>query len=89
MPQCPNCKKLFRTLEGEEQQHDCPKCGFSLEEAIENEYVYCTNCIHFRIEDKYIKDDNGIPTCEHEDDCDITNYEDSKRRIDRPYYKNN
>jgi hypothetical protein len=24
---CPRCKRTWRTLEGEEQDHDCPHCG--------------------------------------------------------------
>ena len=26
MPQCPRCKCVFRTPEGEEQDHGCPRC---------------------------------------------------------------
>jgi hypothetical protein len=85
MPTCFKCNTYFRTLEGEEQDHECPKCGFSPEGLFE--YVYCTNCIHFRIEDKYEKDDEGIPCCNFEDKCDITDCEDSKRRMDRPCYE--
>jgi len=29
MPTCPNCKNRFKTLEDEQDMHDCPKCGFS------------------------------------------------------------
>jgi PHP family Zn ribbon phosphoesterase len=25
---CPKCKHCFRTPSGEEQDHDCPKCGY-------------------------------------------------------------
>lgn len=27
MPQCPKCKRVWKTLPGEEQDHDCPHCG--------------------------------------------------------------
>jgi len=27
MPYCTFCRTYFRTPEGEEQDHDCPKCG--------------------------------------------------------------
>ena len=35
MALCPRCKKSFREPEDERGQHDCPKCGYSLEEAME------------------------------------------------------
>ena len=81
MPQCPNCKTNFRTLEGEEQDHDCPKCGFSPEELYEYEHVYCTNCKHFRLCDE------ELPYCPFEGECDINDCEDSKRRMYRPCYE--
>jgi len=28
MPTCPECKHRFRTLEDEENDHPCPRCGF-------------------------------------------------------------
>jgi len=76
------CKKLFRIPEGEELDHDCPFCGFSSEELFEQ--VYCTDCSHFNV---LVDKDENIPFCEYGDECDITNCEDSKRRMDRPYYK--
>ena len=45
------------------------------------EYVYCTNCRHFRLDDEY------IPYCPFEDKCDINDCEDSKTLEDRPYYE--
>jgi ssDNA-binding Zn-finger/Zn-ribbon topoisomerase 1 len=27
MAQCPKCKRVWNTLPGEEQDHDCPRCG--------------------------------------------------------------
>jgi hypothetical protein len=54
----------------------------------ENEHVYCTDCIHFKIEGKHI-DGIGIPTCDYEDECDITDCEDSRPFRERPYYEEN
>ena len=31
MPKCPDCKCRFRTLEDEQDMHDCPRCGCSPE----------------------------------------------------------
>jgi len=28
MPKCPKCKRYFRTLPDEEQDHPCPACGW-------------------------------------------------------------
>lgn len=28
MAQCPACRHRFRTPEGEENEHDCPHCGY-------------------------------------------------------------
>lgn len=28
MPRCPRCKRHFRTLEDEQDIHDCPYCGY-------------------------------------------------------------
>ena len=46
-----------------------------------DEHVYCTNCLHFRL------DDEEIPYCPFEDECDINDCEDSKSYEDRPCYK--
>jgi len=46
----------------------------------ENTYVYCTNCIYFRL------DDEGIPYCPFEDKCNINDCEDSKLFKERPKY---
>ena len=27
MPKCPRCKRVWLTLDGEEQDQDCPRCG--------------------------------------------------------------
>lgn len=47
----------------------------------ENEYVYCTNCINFRL------DDEGIPYCYYENECNINNCEDSMQLKHRPHYE--
>lgn len=46
-----------------------------------NKHVYCVDCIHFRL------DDEVIPYCYHEDDCNINNFEDSMVFKDRPCYE--
>lgn len=28
MPRCPRCRRSFRTLEDEQDMHECPSCGF-------------------------------------------------------------
>lgn len=38
MPTCPKCKTYFRTLEDEQDIHSCPKCGFSPEDLMEEDY---------------------------------------------------
>lgn len=47
----------------------------------ENLCVYCTNCIHFRL------DDEDLPYCMHEDKCNINDCEDSKPIKERPFYE--
>ena len=47
------------------------------------EYVYCTNCKHFRL------DDEDTPYCPFEDECDIWDCEDSRRFAERPCYELN
>lgn len=47
----------------------------------ENTYVYCTNCINFRLCDE------GLPYCAFEDKCEINNCEDSMAFMYRPFYK--
>ncbi len=47
----------------------------------QNTYVYCTNCKWFRI------DDNEIPYCPYEDQCDINDCEDSMSLNYRPYFE--
>jgi len=44
-------------------------------------YVYCTHCKWFRL------DDEDIPYCPYEDECEIRNCEDSMRYKDRPRYE--
>lgn len=46
-----------------------------------NTHVYCTNCIHFRLDDK------EIPYCPFEDKCDINDCEDSRPFNERLYYE--
>lgn len=43
-------------------------------------YVYCTDCVHFRIQ-------HDTPDCEYEDRCDISDCEDSKMIKYRPFYE--
>lgn len=43
-------------------------------------YVYCTNCIDFRL------DNEGLPYCQYENKCDIYDCNDSKPFKLRPYY---
>ncbi|CAB1251615.1 protein of unknown function [Ruminococcaceae bacterium BL-6] len=45
------------------------------------DYVYCTHCKNFRI------DDEDKPYCPYEDECDIWDCEDSRRYAERPKYK--
>lgn len=45
------------------------------------EYVYCTECKYFRLDDEY------IPYCLFEDKCDIWFYEDGRPLEKRPYYE--
>lgn len=45
------------------------------------EYVYCTECVHFKLKD------GSCPYCKYEDICNINNCEDSMSFEDRPYYK--
>lgn len=63
----------------------CPKCfqWYDVEDDIEDEleYVYCTECAHFRLKDE------DVPYCEYDDICDISNCVDSKSIENRPYYK--
>lgn len=46
-----------------------------------NTHVYCTECVWL------IYDENGVPTCKHEKECNIWDAEDSKPLFSRPYYK--
>ena len=43
MPTCPRCKHCFKTLPEEEQDHNCPKCGWGPEEC-EEVMDKCFNC---------------------------------------------
>ena len=45
------------------------------------EYVYCTECKYFRLDDEY------TPYCPFEDKCDINDCEDSRQLEERPYYE--
>ena len=49
-------------------------------EVLPYEYVYCTRCKHFRL------DNEEIPYCPFEDECDINDCEDSSPFIERPHY---
>lgn len=58
-------------------------------EELKNKHVYCTNCKHFEIVDKYQKDDEGMAYCKHGEIglCDFWDPEDSKPLMDRPFYQ--
>ena len=43
MPTCPRCKHCFKTLPEEEQDHNCPKCGWGPEK-YEEVIDKCFNC---------------------------------------------
>ncbi|WP_279146686.1 MULTISPECIES: hypothetical protein [Clostridium] len=47
----------------------------------ENTYVYCTHCLYFRL------DDEELPYCPYEDNCNINDCEDSMIFKDRPHYR--
>lgn len=47
----------------------------------ENTHVYCTHCKWFRLDDEY------IPYCPFENECDIYDCEDSRQFRDRPHYE--
>ena len=47
----------------------------------EDEYVYCTDCVYFRLDDEF------TPYCLFEDECDIEDCEDSRHITERPKYK--
>ena len=47
----------------------------------ENKQVYCTNCVSFRL------CDDELPYCMYENKCMITDCEDSRPFIERPYYE--
>ena len=44
-------------------------------------YVYCTDCIHFRL------DDESRPYCWHCNECDIEDYNYRKPIEQRPFYE--
>ena len=48
----------------------------------QNDYVYCTNCEHFRLTVDY-------PHCTFENRCNIYDPEDSKILSERPFYELN
>ncbi len=54
-----------------------------------NQHVYCTNCKHFEIVDKYQKDDEGMAYCKYDAKglCDVRNFEDSRPLPERPCYE--
>ena len=47
-----------------------------------NEDVCCMDCIYFRLDDEF------IPYCLFEDECDIEDCEDSKPITERPKFDN-
>lgn len=56
-----------------------------------NKHVYCSRCAHFEVIDAIDKEGaySPMPKCEHSDECDIWDCEDSKPFKDRPFYKEN
>ena len=85
---CPNpecCKDIDRkVLTVFEGAKFCPVCGIDLEWKVNidiNQHVYCTDCKWFRLCDE------GLPYCPFEGECDINDYEDSRKLLDRPCYK--
>ena len=50
-----------------------------------DEHVYCTNCAHFWVAET--DDGELIPSCTHEDDCNIWDCVDSKPYPQRPRYE--
>ena len=46
-----------------------------------NKQVHCTKCRHFRL------DDELIPYCPFEDNCDIEDCEDGRNIEERPMYE--
>lgn len=54
-----------------------------------NQHVYCTNCKHFKIVDKYQRDDEGMVYCKYDAKgwCDVRNFEDSRPLPERPCYE--
>ena len=58
-------------------------------EELKNKHVYCTNCKHFKIVDKYQKDDEGMAYCKYDAKglCDVRNFEDSRPLPERPCYE--
>jgi guanylate kinase len=56
---------------------------------LKNKHVYCTNCKHFKIVDKYQKDDEGMVYCKYDAKglCDVRNFEDSRPLPERPCYE--
>ena len=67
--------KFLNTKFGEK-----PICPLAVE--IEDDYVYCTRCKHFGL------DDDLIPYCIHEHECNIADCEDSAPMLEcRPFYE--
>jgi len=80
--ECSNCKLLWQLTVGTPKENNmnyCPQCGAKIIEEIE--YVYCTNCYYFRLDDEYKQ------YCMYEDKCNINNPEDSQLIEERPFYK--
>lgn len=80
----------FKSLSREQFKNDLEKAGFKVidgdgkiifTEPGENDYVYCAYCKWFRL------DDENIPYCPYELECDIWNCEDSRPFRKRPKYE--
>ena len=48
---------------------------------MEDAYVFCTKCAHFRLCDE------SLPYCMYENKCDINDCDDGKLFKDRPYFE--
>lgn len=75
---CEVCGEITHTYN---EYFICPKCNQLYDIEDTDEYVYCTECIHFKVQGE------GTPYCENKDLCDLENCEDSMAIKYRPYYR--
>ena len=73
MARCPRCTRSFRTLEDEQDMHDCPHCGYGLEDdqaarcawcnypyTDPENYPYCSSLCAARAQADSVEDDSCI-----------------------------